>query len=69
MGEELLPLIDNEYITFRLKALLCKSWYSVRIRENTDQKKLHIWTLSTQCGTVSRKSKEFPNPFVVKSGL
>ena len=23
--------------------------YSVRIQENTDQKKLHIWTLFTQC--------------------
>ena len=23
--------------------------YSVRIQENTDQKKIHIWTLSTQC--------------------
>ena len=28
--------------------LLCKSPYSVRIRENTDQKKLRIWTLFTQ---------------------
>ena len=25
--------------------------YSVRMRENTDQKKLHIWTLFTQCPT------------------
>ena len=23
--------------------------YSVQIRENTDKKKLHIWTLFTQC--------------------
>ena len=28
--------------------LLYKSPNSVRIRENTDQKKLHIWTLFTQ---------------------
>ena len=26
--------------------------YSVPIRENTDQKKLHIWTLFTQCKIV-----------------
>ena len=29
--------------------LLRKSSYSVRIQENTDQEKFHIWTLSTQC--------------------
>ena len=29
--------------------LRCKSPYSVRIRANTYQKKLHIWTLFTQC--------------------
>ena len=29
--------------------LLRKSPYSVRLRENTDQKKLRIWTLFTQC--------------------
>ena len=29
--------------------LLCKSPYSVRIQENTVQKKLRIWTLFTQC--------------------
>ena len=29
--------------------LLLKSPYSVRIQENTDQKKLCIWTLFTQC--------------------
>ena len=29
--------------------LLRKSPYSVRIQENTDQKKLRIWTLFTQC--------------------
>ena len=38
---------------FRVKTeywdLLLKSLYSARIRENTDQKKLHIWTLFTQC--------------------
>ena len=28
--------------------LLRKSPYSVRMQENTDQKKLHIWTLFTQ---------------------
>ena len=29
--------------------ILRKSTYSVRIQENTDQKKLRIWTLFTQC--------------------
>ena len=29
--------------------LVCIFSYSVRIQENTDQKKLHIWTLFTQC--------------------
>ena len=29
--------------------LLRKSPYSVRIQENTDQNKLHIWALFTQC--------------------
>ena len=29
--------------------LLHKSPYSTRIQENTDQKKLHNWTLFTQC--------------------
>ena len=29
--------------------LLCKSSYSVQIQENTDHKKLRIWTLFTQC--------------------
>ena len=28
--------------------ILCKSPYSVRVRENTDQRKLGIWTLFTQ---------------------
>ena len=36
--------------------------YSVQMRENTDQKKLRIWTLFTQCQTVmnwsSRKEKD-----------
>ena len=27
--------------------------YSVRVRENTDQKKLHIWTLFTQCNSAN----------------
>ena len=31
--------------------ILCISPYSVRVRENTDQKNLHIWTLFTQCRT------------------
>ena len=33
--------------------LLRKSLYWVRLRENTDQKKLCIWTLFTQCKLVS----------------
>ena len=28
------------------------SLYSVQMRENTDQKKLRIWTLFTQCDTI-----------------
>ena len=34
---------------FPLFGLNSKSPYSVRIQENTDQKKLRIWTLFTQC--------------------
>ena len=34
----------TEYVNLR-----SKSPYSVRIQENTDQKKLCVWTLSTQC--------------------
>ena len=33
--------------------LLCKSPYSVRIQENTDQKKLHIWVIFTQWESVA----------------
>ena len=36
--------------------LFRKSPYSVKIRENTDQKKLSIWTLFTQCR--ARKSRK-----------
>ena len=36
--------IRNEY-----GDLLRKSSYSSQIQENTDQEKLRIWTLSTQC--------------------
>ena len=32
-----------------------KSPYSVRIQENTDQKKLRIWTLSPSAGVFSAK--------------
>ena len=47
--------------------LLRKSSYSVRIRENTDQKKLRIWTLHTvrvicnriqNCNVVTKKGSE-----------
>ena len=31
--------------------LLRKPPYSVRMRKNTDQKKLRIWTLFTQCSS------------------
>ena len=34
----------TEYVNLR-----SKSPYLVRIQENTDQKKLRVWTLSTQC--------------------
>ena len=40
----LFPRIRTEY-----GDLFGKSPYSVRTRKNTDQKKLHIWTLYTQC--------------------
>ena len=33
--------------------------YSVRIRENTDQKKLRIWILSTQCSVKFQPCKLF----------
>ena len=33
--------------------LVCIFPYSLRIRENTDKKKLHIWTFFTQCGMKS----------------
>ena len=36
--------IQTEYGDLRSRSL-----YSVRTRENTNQKKLRIWTLSTQC--------------------
>ena len=37
------------YIRTEYGDLRSKSSYSVQIRENTDQKNLHIWTLFTQC--------------------
>ena len=41
------------FVFFRIRTeygdLRSKSLYSVQIRENTDQKKLRIWTLFTQC--------------------
>ena len=39
--------------------LLSKSPYSVRMQENTDQKKLHIWTLFTQCYKNTKQTKKF----------
>ena len=44
--------IRTEYGDFR------KSPYSFRIQENTDQKKLHIWTLLTQCAIHLRDCKK-----------
>ena len=41
-------LCEKCFPLFELK-LRSKSPYSVRIWENTDQKKLRIWTLFTQC--------------------
>ena len=40
--------------------LFGKSPYSVRIRENTDQKKLGIWTLFTQCFDGINEKKHRP---------
>ena len=42
--------IRTEYVDLRIK---CP--YSVQIQENTDQKKLHIWTLSTPWEAVAKK--------------
>ena len=44
--------------------LIRKSLYSVRIQENTDQKKLRIWTLFTQCRYMVdfKKKAEVFNP-------
>ena len=41
---------------FGLSAETCKSPYSVRLQENTDQKKLCIWTLFTQCNILIRST-------------
>ena len=38
--------------------------YSVRMRENTNQKKLHIWTLFTQSIDKIRCSQDFFNKFL-----
>ena len=49
----------NGLITLREKCLntefflVRKSPFSVRIQENTDQKKLRIWTLFTQCNLLA----------------
>ena len=37
-----------KYVVFSGRYLLCNSPYSDRIRENTGQKKVHIWKLFTQ---------------------
>ena len=42
--------------------LLCKSLYSVRIQENTQQEKLRIWTLFTQCKTKLKRKKHRSMP-------
>ena len=38
--------------------LVCIFLYSVRIQENTDQKRLRIWTLFTQCDVYNSSSKK-----------
>ena len=40
--------------------ILCISPYSVRMRENTDQKKFRIWTLFTQCKVYWQRSLYLP---------
>ena len=40
--------------------LLRKSPYSVQIQENTDHKKLRIWTLFTQCDNSITNNKNNP---------
>ena len=43
--------------------LLLKSPYSVQIQENTDQKKLRIWTLFTQYYI---HQKQFPTKYILQ---
>ena len=44
--------IRTEYVDLNRK-----SPYSVRMRENTDQKKLHLWILLTQCKMIRHTLK------------
>ena len=63
VGEARKQNFDYSYVTLHEECpsteflLICIFPYSFRIRENTDQKKLRIWTLFTQCNfkTVSQK--------------
>ena len=48
-------------IRTKYEDLRSKSPYSVQIQENTDQKKLRIWTLFTQCEEWPEKVKTAPD--------
>ena len=56
-------------VFFRIRTeygdLLRKSLYSVRIRENKDQKKLRVWTF-LRCGGDSQHLFVFKNEFLVR---
>ena len=45
-------------IQAQYREILCISPYSVRMRENTDQKKLRIWTLLTQWSFPTKISRK-----------
>ena len=45
--------LDQTELKAFFSLLIIISPYSVRMRENTDQKKIRIWTLFTQCSKSS----------------
>ena len=52
-ADDTTPFVYHENLDFGLTELEkhshCVKSVQIRIQENTDQKKLRIWTLSTQC--------------------
>ena len=49
---------NNLYYSTKMTLALKCSSKSVRIQENTDQKKLRIWTLFTLCELLEKKEME-----------